>query len=144
MSDVVLFPESTSTYSINGVQHHVPCTIAGQARGATAKIECPNPFVLPIDPNNAKSCVGPCPPPAYTHDEYSLMWMIFSVIGLLGFLLNIFMAATWTISGKRHFKDIAVQLKACVGFGLLYGLTSTLPVVCLKFDLPCSCETEEW
>jgi hypothetical protein len=62
---------------------------------------------------------------------------------MVGFFLNIYMAATWCIQGKKNFKKVRPQLRFCVYGGILVGLVDTIPVLALKHDLPCGCKTEE-
>ncbi len=72
------------------------------------------------------------------------MWGFSNGIGTVGLLLNLFMALTWTIADKRDLMKTPYQLKFCVFAGLLFGAVGTLPSFILKYDLPCTCETEEW
>ena len=81
---------------------------------------------------------------AYAHGEYLVMWWLFTVVGMVGFAFNLFMIATWAVAGKKYFRAVPLQLKCCVGFGVLYGMVETLPVLILRYDLPCTCGTEEW
>jgi hypothetical protein len=143
MATDALYPATSSMYtSSDGTVYDVPCFIPS-ADPNVLEAKCPDPFLPPVDESHDKPCVNPCPSPVYTTDEYSAMWLIYSIVSIVGLLLNLFMAATWYISGRRHFKAIPFQLKNCVFLGILYGLVDTLPVVLLKFDLPCSCDTDE-
>ena len=65
-------------------------------------------------------------------------------IGLVAFFLNVFMAFTWMLAGKRHLSEQPFQLRFCVFAGIFYGAVATIPSLVMKYDLPCECETEEW
>jgi hypothetical protein len=71
------------------------------------------------------------------------MWVISNGIGVVGFLLNLFIAVTWSIAGKPRLSDQPYQFKWCIYAGLVYGCVGTLPSLILKYDLPCECGTEE-
>jgi hypothetical protein len=127
-----LFPEKTSTYTASdGTQYDVPCYVPG-AQGTIAQKMCPVPFTNPAFENSIKSCVKPCPPPSFTPDEYHTMWFIVSFIGVVGFLLNLSMAATWAMQGWKHFQAVPYQLRYCVYTGLLYGVVGTFPSLFLQ------------
>ena len=72
------------------------------------------------------------------------MWVVATVVGLVGLALNLFMAVTWVIAGRKHFKKMQFQIKFMVIAGIVYGLVETLPSLILKYDLPCACEDEDW
>jgi hypothetical protein len=140
-----LYPKEFVQYAdADGISFSVPCFIPGEAKRVTRS--CPAssaPFVSPLNPDRSETCIKPCPVPAYTDGEYSVMWAISSCIGTLGLGLNSFMACTWVLSGRKAFASIVTQLKACVFFGIMYGLVETLPSLILKYDLPCETVTEE-
>jgi len=71
------------------------------------------------------------------------MWSFDIGIGILAFSLNLFVACTWALGGKRILANTLYQLKICVSCGLLYGLVVPLPTLILKYELPCNNETEE-
>jgi hypothetical protein len=73
---------------------------------------------------------------AYSDGEYHDMWTVSSAPASLGFLLNIFMATTMFIGGKKAFRALPFNLKMCVADGLLYGIIDTLPVLILAEGLP--------
>jgi len=138
-----LFPEEFSTYkTYDGVEYDVQCFVPG-AEVVIEKVECPGDFVNPQDENHVKSCIKPCPVNAYTDDEYTIMWLLYVIVGMIGFVLNAFMVLTWTMAGKKVAKAVPLQLKCCTGIGLLFGVVETIPVMVLHYDLPCTCETEE-
>ena len=139
----MLYPEATSIYAFpNGSTQEVPCFIPGKAE--VQKADCPYPFVNPIADDHPESCIQPCPPAAYTDNEYTVMWAAANSIGLIGLCLNIFMACTWLIGGRRFLSDQPYQLKFCVFAGILHGAVETLPSLALKYNLACGCQTEEW
>jgi hypothetical protein len=144
MDTSFLYPVTSSVYTHDdGTNFDVPCFVPGEAK-EIPKIQCPFPFVNPLAVDHISSCIQPCPSQAYTDAEYTLMWMISGGIGLAGMFLNLFMAFTWMIGGKKYFSDQPYQLKFCVFAGLLFAAVETLPSLALKYDLPCGCETEEW
>jgi hypothetical protein len=138
-----LYPEVSSTYTYaGGHMEEVPCFVPGVTT-TIPPIECPHPFVRPIDDSNVKSCVRPCPVQAYSDREYTLMWGLASGTGLAGFAVNVVLVVSWTFMEKEHARSAPYQLKVCVYAGLLYGIVGTLPMLLMKYDLPCGCETEE-
>jgi hypothetical protein len=121
------FPKEFSQYtSYDGITRDVKCYIPDEVQ-YVAKFDCPAPYKNPIDKDYAVSCIKPCPVNAYSDDEYSTMWLIVSLVGLGGFILNVFMVATWQIDKKKS-KALPYQLKSCAGFGISYGIVETLPV----------------
>ena len=139
-----LYPETLVTYTlVDGTTHDISCFVPGEAF-EVPKIDCPYPFVNPVSETHTESCVKPCPVQAYTNDEYTLMWSFSNGIGLVGFFMNVFMALTWMLGGRRRMSRQSFQLKICVFAGILYGMVATLPSLLMKYDLPCECETEEW
>jgi hypothetical protein len=38
-----------------------------------------------------------CPVNAYTREEYNVMWIVAGVVSTIGFILNVYMAATWFV-----------------------------------------------
>jgi len=106
-----LYPEKTSKYTFSsGISVEVDCfTLEKEVE--IAKIECPDKFVNPVNPNHLKPCIKPCPVAAYSDFEYTLMWVSAGLIGLLGWKLNVFMALTWCVGGKRLFRTVPYQLK---------------------------------
>ncbi len=138
-----LYPETSVRYmQDDGIFLDVPCFTPGV--GGVQKVACPFPFVNPLADDHLESCIQPCPVQAYTDDEYTLMWGFSNGIGVVGLSLNVFMVATWTIGGRKHFSALPYQLKVCVFAGIAYGLVGTLPSLIMKYELPCACETEEW
>jgi hypothetical protein len=143
MASESLYPESSSLYTTkDGTEHAVSCFIPKEASDA-AQADCPFPFVNPVDQGNIKPCVQACPVAAYSDEEYSAMWTPYVVVGTVGFLLNIFVVCTWALGKKKEFQALPFQLKFCVFAGIAFFLVGTLPVLMLKYDLPCFCETEE-
>ena len=139
-----LYPLDSSVFTFeDGTTTAVPCFIPGEAQ-EIPKVSCPYPFVNPIAGQHFQSCVQPCPVQAYTDNEYTWMWGIGNVIGIVGLLLNLFMACTWFIAGKKCLAKQPYQLKFCVFSGVIYGMVGTLPSLILKYDLACDCPTEEW
>jgi hypothetical protein len=165
-----MYPEASVVYTdTNGTTYDVPCYVPGKAK-EVSDADCPAPFVHPHADDHAEICILPCPVPAYTDDEYTLMWMISNLIELFGFCLNLFMLCTWMLE-KSLWKQ-PYQLKFCVGAGIVYGapptdkkvpqknasfqfqhspfpnffsgFVGTLPSLALKYKLACACETEEW
>jgi hypothetical protein len=138
-----LYPETSVRYTQDdGVFLDVPCFTPGVVE--VQEVTCPFPFVNPLRPDNRDSCIQPCPVQAYTDDEYTLMWGFSNGIGVVGLFLNVFMAATWAIGGRRQFSTLPNQLKVCVFAGIVYGIVGTLPSLIMKYELPCACETVEW
>jgi hypothetical protein len=144
METTYLFPETSSVYTMpDSTKHNVACHVPGAAK-EVAKFECPRPFVNPIADDHIQSCIQPCPVQAYTDDEYTVMWTVANGVGLVGLFLNLFMACTWVIAGRRHFYKQPFQLRWCVLAGILFGIIATLPSLALKYSLACECETAEW
>jgi hypothetical protein len=138
-----LYPEEFSKYTTEeGGVYDVQCFVPGEEPEAAAFV-CPFPFVSPVEGYTGSSCVKACPVPAYTAEEYDSMWVAYAVPSTIGFALNLFMGITWAVGGKKTFKSQPFPIKLCVIGGLLYGCIDTIPVLALKFDLPCSTETEE-
>ena len=144
LSTDAMFAEVSSQYvdPTTGISYTVPCYIPG-AEAKVNEIVCPEPFVAPLFEKTPQNCIQPCPVPAYTEEEYTTMWTVSSAVGACGFALNVFMAATWWIGGKRYFKAIPFQLKACVIGGVVYGRVCILCVpqlLFLTFDMSSSCD----
>jgi hypothetical protein len=141
MSTEAAFPVESSTWThTDGVDYEVQCFVP-DLEAKIAGIECPDPFMPSL---NKEECVLPCPSPVYSLDEYTDMWAAASATAFIGFILNSFMAITWQIGTKKKFAAVPFQLRTCVGFGALYGIIHTLPMLALKHDLPCGeCATEE-
>jgi hypothetical protein len=93
-------------------------------------IECPKPFVPPIDADHPELCILPCPVPAFEDSEYSVMWIVASIIGMIGLVLNLFVALTWVIGGKKAFDNTNFFLRMCVFYAILYG--AVRPLACVK------------
>ena len=143
MDTTNLYPEVSSTYTLaDGTDLDVECFAPGEVEAAAT--ECIFPFVNPRDEDHVEGCIQPCPVQAYTDEEYRRMWGVSNGIGLLGLILNMFLAGTWLLGGKKHFNDAPYQLKFAVFAGLLYGAVGTLPSLLMYSDLSCGCETEEW
>ncbi len=189
MSEVALYPLDSSSYtSWDGNTYDVPCTIPGVAVEVDLGYDCPDGFVPPRkgDPRNCIQVINPqlsvrsvhnrfwyffisatcnssqsCPVNAYTTEEYDIMWIVAGVVSIIGFILNIYMAATWFVlfssihsnnavyvlkrkhdisnkrkcrgvAGRKHFKyEVRPQIRNTVFLGILYGLVDTLPMVLL-------------
>jgi hypothetical protein len=144
MDAVALYPDAIVNYTVPaGEKYEVPCFNSNQDYEVEV-INCIAPYVSPLRAENAyKGCVKPCPSPAYSEVEYTTMWTVATSIALVGLILNIFMAATWALGGKKHFREQPFGMKACVFGGLLYGAVDTLPTLVLKFSLACESATEE-
>ncbi len=138
-----LYPETSVRYmQDDGSIFDVACFEPGVVE--VQKVTCPFPFVNPLADDRLESCIQPCPVQAHTDDEYTLMWGLSNGIALVGLSLNVFMAATWAIGGRKYFSTLQYQLKVCVFAGIVYGLAGTLPSLIMKYELPCACKTEEW
>jgi hypothetical protein len=171
MSTSAMWPEESSQYLLGDVEVEVACFIPGVTE-VISEVNCPLPFLSSTEEGTNAPCVFACPVPAYDSDQYSAMWSITVLLGLWGLSLNgmnhipslpphspdvpltsssplkyppVWMLATWWLGGKKSFKEVKPQLKACVYFGLLYGFVETVPVLLLSSDLPCDsgCTTEE-
>ncbi len=143
MADGPLYPKVSSTYiASDGTEFESACFVPKEVT-EIAQADCPSPFVNPVDPNSLKACVQACPIAAYSDSQYSVMWAVFVGIGTIGFALNVFVAATWGLGGKKHFDALPFQLKFCVFAGIAYFFFGTLPSLALKYKLPCECPTEE-
>jgi hypothetical protein len=142
METTALYPNNSSQYTHHGVAYNVPCFLPDFEYEIT-EVECPDPYVPPEDENNPRKCVKPCPPPAYTDEEYTTMWYISTIIGLVGFSLNIFMAATWLIAEKKFFDGIPFQVPECctllvLSYGVLSCVVLRLVLSCaLSYLVPC-------
>jgi hypothetical protein len=144
MSEEWLYPETATTYTNpedGRVYSEVPCYHLPDY--SVEEVACPGGFLPPTDASNPRVCILPCPVPAFSDSEYSTMFMASSAIGLFGMLLNLWMAATWSIGGYKYFKAQHLNLKMCVFLGILYSLVETLPVLVLGFSLPCTNDTVE-
>ncbi len=120
MATDAMFPEKTAVYTDpdSGMPYVVPCYIPG-ANASTNLLTCPHPFL----PDAAGvRCIQPCPVPAYTEAQYRAMWTLTSVVSMGGFAMNLFMALTWCVGGRKSFRKVCFQLKCCVMGGILYGL----------------------
>jgi hypothetical protein len=118
-----MYPEASVVYTdTNGTTYDVPCYVPGKAK-VVSDADCPAPFVHPHADHHAEMCILPCPVPAYTDDEYTLMWMISNLIELFGFGLNLFMLCTWML--EKSLRRQPYQLKFCVGAGIVYGACSS-------------------
>jgi hypothetical protein len=116
-----LYPVTTSTYTWpTGTTVEVPC-YAQDKVVEIVRVECPDSFVNPIDPNHLSPCVKvlhrakyilqilfltfschtlctqSCPAAAYADEEYTQMWAASNSIGLIALLLNLFLVMTWYI-----------------------------------------------
>ena len=101
MSSDKVFPEESSSYiGADGKSYEVPCTVPAEAQ-AFEKVQCPAPFVDSILPETA-ACVYSCPVHQFSVQQYNTMWAVFVAIGLGSFLLNVFMALTWKLAGRRR------------------------------------------
>jgi hypothetical protein len=111
MSTAAMFPEVSSEYTDpkTGLQYSVPCYIPG-AEAETEKNVCPDPFLVPNDENHPRTCILPCPVPAYTDDQYNIMWEASCTAAVIGLILNTFMVATWCIGGRKTFDNTKTQL----------------------------------
>ncbi len=139
MATDAVFPESSSSYTDpdTGIMYESPCFIPKAVVAQIENDECPYPFVAPSSHYMGEgSCIKPCPVPTYSDREYHIMWVVSSVPACLGLVLNIFMALTWCIAGKKDFNDLPFNLKMCVTCGLLYGFIHTIPVLVLWTELP--------
>jgi hypothetical protein len=116
-----LYPEVSSQYvSQDGTEYDVPCSVPGASE--VEAIVCPAGFVPPRSKDRTEPCIKNCPSPAYTPEEYDVMWTVASAVGVLGLFLNIYMKATWVLEESNRFNSF--QLNACVYLGILYGLVS--------------------
>ncbi len=133
MATDAMFPEETAVYTDpdNGMSYVVPCYIPG-ADASTNLVICPHPFVRDAA---GEKCIQPCPVPAYTEAQYRTMWTLSSAVSMVGFAMNLFMALTWCVGGRKSFRKVCFQLKSCVMGGLLYGLvyisTTVVSVLCV-------------
>jgi hypothetical protein len=116
-----LFPKTSSTYTFpTGIKVDVACFSQTNVVDIE-RTECPDPFVNPIDPSDARPCVKvlngstvvvsiacfshspclalhtqPCPVAAYSDEEYGQMWAGSNAVGLIGLVLNVYMCMTWS------------------------------------------------
>ena len=139
MATEALFPLETSSYTDpkTGVLYESQCFVP-DVEAAVERVVCPFPFLPPTTEAliGKVNCIKPCPVQAYSDGEYHDMWTVSSAPASLGFLLNIFMATTMFIGGKKAFRALPFNLKMCVADGLLYGIIDTLPVLILAEGLP--------
>jgi hypothetical protein len=120
MATDAMFPEETAVYTDpdSGMSYVVPCYIPGADASANL-VACPHPFVSDAA---GEKCIQPCPVPAYTEAQYRTMWTLSSAVSMGGFAMNLFMALTWCVGGRKSFRKVCFQLKSCVMGGILYGL----------------------
>jgi hypothetical protein len=143
MNTTSLYPIETSRYTTSsGATHDVPCTVPTYDL-QVVQLECPGEFLPPRSQDDRRNCIKPCPVQVYSDQEYDHMWLAHSVPASFGLLLNGFMATTWAISEPVFFEKQRFEVRVSVAAGLLYGIVDTLPVLFLRSDLPCSCDTEE-
>ncbi len=139
MATEALFPLESSFYTDpkTGVLYESQCFVP-DVEAAVERVVCPFPFLSPTTEAliGKVNCVKPCPVQAYSDAEYHDMWTVSSAPASLGLLLNIFMATTMFIGGKKALRAVPFHLKMCVVDGLLYGIIDTLPVLILGEDLP--------
>ncbi len=139
MATDALFPSVSSVYTDpdTGILYESPCYMPN-AEVAVESVVCPFPFLPPMtdELRGTANCIKPCPVQAYSEDEYHDMWVISSAPACVGLLFNIYMALTWYIGGKKTFGGVPFYLKMCVGCGMLYGFTDTVPVLVLGEELP--------
>ena len=111
MSTAAMFPEVSSEYTDpkTGLQYSVPCYIPG-AEAEIEKNVCPDPFLVPNDEIHPRNCVQPCPVPACTDDQCSIMWEAPCTAAVIGLILNTFMVATWCVGGRKKFDNAKTQL----------------------------------
>jgi hypothetical protein len=140
-----LYPTLTVNVVVPGGEGEevaVPCFVPGGGNEVT-KVACPAPFVNALEENSLETCIKPCPVPVYSDGEYTSMWLAASIVGMFGWLLNIFVFLTWMLGGRLVWKKLPFQIRYSVLAGVVYGIVETLPSLVLKYDLPCACETEE-
>jgi hypothetical protein len=139
MATEALFPLKSSFYTDpkTGIVYESQCFVP-DAEVAVEDVVCPFPFLPPTTEAliGKVNCIKPCPVQAYSDGEYHDMWTVSSAPASLGLLLNIYMATTMFIGGKKAFRAVPFHLKMCVADGLLYGIIDTLPVLILAEDLP--------
>jgi hypothetical protein len=140
----MLYPKENSEYTDvkSGTVYDVPCFAPGEVAEADTVV-CPSPFLSPTKANTASNCVKPCPVQAYDDAEYTQMWFAFCIPGLVGLVVNFFMGATWVIGTTNYYKSLPFNVKVCVFVGMYYCVVITLPSLVMKYDLACSCGTEE-
>jgi hypothetical protein len=124
MSKNELFPQLSSEYTdpATGVLYTVPCYIPATEADTKDTTVCPFPFVRPIGDDHPRNCIQPCPVPAYSDDQYTQMWVLSSAVAVAGLILNLFLVATWVLSGRKQFGRTRFQLRSCVAGGLVYAL----------------------
>jgi hypothetical protein len=148
-----LYPSEYSSIDVNGKTYEVPCfeSVALEAQTCDSIGFCSelaeDGFVCTQE-GDGNQCVKSCPLDIFDDDEYNVQWALFVIPLALGFGLNNFLAATWALEGRKNFAKVNAQLKACVAFGLAYGIVG-LPVLFLgKGIVPCGdpeeCWTAEW
>jgi hypothetical protein len=132
---------------------------------ALVEIACPNRFISnagvqlvvhdgvevsnPTDTDNGALfkasemfCVGPCPSIVLTDVQYWALWILHTLPGMVGLSLN--MWAVWVFSfGKvprlyRNDQGTIFLVRAAS----LAGLFGVVPLVILRKDLLCTCDTE--
>ena len=127
-----LYPEFSSLYTFpNGASYEVSC-FTQEKEVAIQRVDCPDDFVNPVDPNHLKPRVKPCPVAVYTDAEYSFMWSIAGIVGIIGILPSIFMVTTWYVGGTKVYRAVPYHLKVCVYGALAYGLIETIPSLAMK------------
>jgi hypothetical protein len=135
-----LYPAASSSYTDwEGREHSVPCTSNGTA-AEPMTFSCSGGFV---NSGDFRICIKTCPVNAYSDREYFMMWSASATVSCIGLFLNVFMAATWAIADSKFYAGIKFQIRFCVYAGILYGAVSTIPMMALKFDLACECDTED-
>ncbi len=141
MAKTSLFPKSSSEYTLpDGTTHDIACTVRSFAEAEA--VECPAPFLPPVK-ESAVSCVMPCPITAFSDGEYTLMWMFSVLPGIIGFILNTLLGATWLMGGKSTLQKTPLAMRSTVVAGTCFVIVNTFPSLILHTDLPCACETIE-
>ena len=134
---------SSQCTTSSGAVVDVPCTTLGKT--SVQSRECPEDLgFVPADQDASRTCVSTCPTKVVTLDEWGVLWLLACIPAIAGFVGNLFLVATWGLEGRSEFAKKSTQLKACVGFGLLYGIICAIPSFALKHDVGCgSCGTDE-
>jgi hypothetical protein len=110
---------------------------------ALSLMSCPDRFVkndgVVSGNTEAQFCVGQCPSVAYTHDDYVVLWLLYTVPGMSALAINI-AALFCIVSGKiKHVESSTFLIEQ---LAVLAGLLGVAPLALFREKLLCSCETE--
>ena len=76
-------------------------------------VDAPPPRVYPFSSFCPCNFSQACPVNAYTRKEYNVMWIVAGAVSTIGFILNVYMAATWYVLFSSTSIDSKFWAKLC-------------------------------